>query len=219
MTPPSRLCRDRIKRVFPTRCAALRPQEMVALSDGVGCYGSRHESTNVGNGSRSKTVISDAVGDVAIGVPHDRESTFEPQIVKKRQRRLTDVERSSCADLPTNSRDSSLDDDRRSGESAHRHRRVGSRLAQELVEDRPPLTQVERYRRCSARGKARPLGLGAENMVTSCSVHVLVEAAAEAVLSEPAPSLGHPRCQKTASEAVQQRDRLGLGGVVSLRAA
>ena len=44
------------------------------------------------NGSRSKTVISDAAGEVVIGVPRDREGTFEPQIVKKRQRRLADVD-------------------------------------------------------------------------------------------------------------------------------
>src|SRR6476469_4810198 len=50
------------------------------------------ESPNVGNGSRSKTVISDADGEVVIDVPWDRESTFKPQIVKKRQRRLTDVD-------------------------------------------------------------------------------------------------------------------------------
>src|SRR5689334_768883 len=50
------------------------------------------ESTNVRNGSRSKTVVSDAAGEVEITVPRDRESTFEPQIVRKRQRRLTDVD-------------------------------------------------------------------------------------------------------------------------------
>lgn len=50
------------------------------------------ESTNVRNGTRSKTVISDAAGEVVIDVPRDRESTFEPQIVKKRQRRLSDVD-------------------------------------------------------------------------------------------------------------------------------
>src|ERR1044072_4171012 len=47
------------------------------------------ESTNVRNGTRSKTVVSDAAGEVQIEVPRDRASTFEPQIVKKRQRRLT----------------------------------------------------------------------------------------------------------------------------------
>jgi putative transposase len=50
------------------------------------------ESTNVRNGTRSKTVNSDAVGEVRIEVPRDRESAFEPQIVKKRQRRLADVD-------------------------------------------------------------------------------------------------------------------------------
>ena len=50
------------------------------------------ESTNIRNGTRSKTVLSDAVGEVAIEVPRDREGTFEPQIVKKRQRRLGDVD-------------------------------------------------------------------------------------------------------------------------------
>src|SRR5215213_5686866 len=50
------------------------------------------ESTNVRNGSRPKKVISDAVGEVTIEVPRDREGTFEPQIVKKRQRRLCGVD-------------------------------------------------------------------------------------------------------------------------------
>jgi putative transposase len=50
------------------------------------------ESTNVRNGSRPKTVISDAAGEVRVEVPRDRESTFEPQIVKKRQRRLAEVD-------------------------------------------------------------------------------------------------------------------------------
>jgi putative transposase len=50
------------------------------------------ESRNVRNGTRSKTVISDAAGEVRIEVPRDREGTFEPQIVKKRQRRLSDVD-------------------------------------------------------------------------------------------------------------------------------
>src|SRR4051794_17098162 len=50
------------------------------------------ESRNVRNGTRPKTVITDAVGEVEIEVPRDRESTFEPQIVKKRQRRLSDVD-------------------------------------------------------------------------------------------------------------------------------
>ena len=54
--------------------------------------GPGRESVNVRNGARSKTVISDAAGEVCIDVPRDRDGTFEPQIVKKRQRRLSDVD-------------------------------------------------------------------------------------------------------------------------------
>src|SRR3984885_6868281 len=43
---------------------------------------------NIRNGSRSKTVISGNSGPVEIDVPRDRAGTFEPQIVRKRQRRL-----------------------------------------------------------------------------------------------------------------------------------
>ncbi|HEY7274301.1 MAG TPA: IS256 family transposase [Actinoplanes sp.] len=50
------------------------------------------ESTNVRNGSRSKTVVSDAAGEVRIDVPRDRAGTFEPRIVRKRQRLLTEVD-------------------------------------------------------------------------------------------------------------------------------
>jgi putative transposase len=49
-------------------------------------------SVNVRNGSRVKTVVSDAVGDVEIAVPRDRDGSFEPRIVKKRQRRLGSVD-------------------------------------------------------------------------------------------------------------------------------
>ena len=54
--------------------------------------GQGRESTNVRNGARSKTVVSDAAGEVSIAVPRDREGTFEPHIVKKRQRRLREVD-------------------------------------------------------------------------------------------------------------------------------
>src|SRR5438045_981215 len=54
--------------------------------------GPGRQTANVRNGARAKTVISDAVGEVRVDVPRDRDGTFEPQIVKKRQRRLTDVD-------------------------------------------------------------------------------------------------------------------------------
>src|SRR5262245_49718753 len=47
---------------------------------------------NVRNGTRSKTVLTEASGHVAIDVPRDRAGTFEPQIVRKRQRRLSGVD-------------------------------------------------------------------------------------------------------------------------------
>jgi len=50
------------------------------------------ESGNVRNGTRSKTVLSEATGHVDIDVPRDRAGTFEPQIVRKRQRRLSGVD-------------------------------------------------------------------------------------------------------------------------------
>ncbi|NKY31454.1 IS256 family transposase [Nocardia gamkensis] len=46
---------------------------------------------NSRNGTRSKTVVTD-VGPVEIDVPRDRDASFEPQIVRKRQRRLNGVE-------------------------------------------------------------------------------------------------------------------------------
>ena len=47
---------------------------------------------NVRNGTRSKTVLTEASGHVDIEVPRDRAGTFEPQIVRKRQRRLSGVD-------------------------------------------------------------------------------------------------------------------------------
>ena len=46
---------------------------------------------NSRNGTRGKTVLTD-VGPVEVTVPRDRDGSFEPQIVKKHQRRLSGVE-------------------------------------------------------------------------------------------------------------------------------
>ena len=48
-------------------------------------------SGNSRNGTRAKTVLTD-IGPVEIEVPRDREGSFDPQIVAKRQRRLAGVE-------------------------------------------------------------------------------------------------------------------------------
>jgi putative transposase len=57
-----------------------------AKSDPAGRNGS-----NSRNGHRAKTVLTDT-GPVEISVPRDRDSSFEPKIVAKRQRRLTGVD-------------------------------------------------------------------------------------------------------------------------------
>ena len=47
---------------------------------------------NSRNGTRSKTVLTEAAGEVEVQVPRDRAGTFEPVVVRKRQRRLSDVD-------------------------------------------------------------------------------------------------------------------------------
>jgi transposase-like protein len=46
---------------------------------------------NSRNGSRPKSVLTD-IGPVEVAIPRDREGTFEPQIVRKRQRRLSGLD-------------------------------------------------------------------------------------------------------------------------------
>jgi len=47
---------------------------------------------NSRNGKRSKTLLTNSSGDVEVDMPRDRDGTFEPVIVRKRQRRLSDVD-------------------------------------------------------------------------------------------------------------------------------
>jgi putative transposase len=51
-----------------------------------------NQTGNVRNGTRAKTVLTQSTGQVQVEVPRDRDGTFEPQIVRKRQRRLTGVD-------------------------------------------------------------------------------------------------------------------------------
>jgi putative transposase len=57
--------------------------------------GHEHGDTPLGldmrNGTRTKTVLTE-IGPVEIEVPRDRDSSFEPQIVRKRQRRLDGID-------------------------------------------------------------------------------------------------------------------------------
>jgi transposase-like protein len=58
------------------------------------------ESANMPNGTRPKTVLTESTGQVEREVPGDRAGTFEPQIVRKRQRRLSGSMRSCCCCMP-----------------------------------------------------------------------------------------------------------------------
>ena len=51
----------------------------------------RYESDDYRNGYKPKMVNS-SYGQVGIEVPQDRKSTFEPQIVKKRQKDISDID-------------------------------------------------------------------------------------------------------------------------------
>jgi hypothetical protein len=51
-----------------------------------------NETGNVRSGTRPKTVLTEATGQAGIEVPRDRDGSFEPQIVRKRQRRLSGVD-------------------------------------------------------------------------------------------------------------------------------
>src|SRR3954471_4618624 len=55
---------------------------------------------NIRNGTRAKTVLTEASGHVEVEVPRDRAGTFEPQIVRKRQRRLNGSVRSFYPSMP-----------------------------------------------------------------------------------------------------------------------
>jgi hypothetical protein len=50
-----------------------------------------HHSGNSRNGTRVKTVLTE-IGPVQIEVPRDRDGSFEPRLVRKRQRRLSGVD-------------------------------------------------------------------------------------------------------------------------------
>jgi hypothetical protein len=69
----------------PQRCERNRDGEVGQAKRSGG------DSGNMRNGSRVKTVITD-VGPGEITVPRDRDGSFEPKIVRKRQRRLSGVD-------------------------------------------------------------------------------------------------------------------------------
>lgn len=58
----------------------------------------REAGSNSRNGTRTKTVTTE-VGPVEVDVPRDRDGTFKPKTVRKRQRRLVGVD-AKCAITP-----------------------------------------------------------------------------------------------------------------------
>jgi putative transposase len=65
------------------------------MSDHLGYDKHAVEGRNRGNsrnGTRAKTLLPDAAGEVGIDVPRDRDGTFAPKIVAKRQRRPSSVD-------------------------------------------------------------------------------------------------------------------------------
>ena len=87
LTGPDGLLKQLTKTVLET---ALNEEMTEHL--GYDKHGRRRGTGNVRNGTRSKTVLTEATGQVEIEVPRDRAGTFEPQIVRKRQRRLSGVD-------------------------------------------------------------------------------------------------------------------------------
>lgn len=55
------------------------------------CKSERSDSDDYRNGYKTKQVNS-SYGSMEIEVPQDRKSTFEPQIVKKRQKDISDID-------------------------------------------------------------------------------------------------------------------------------
>jgi len=89
LTGPDGLLKQFTKNVLET---ALNEEMTEHLGHEKNRVAEGRESTNVRNGTRPKTVLTHATGEVDLDVPRDRDGTFEPVIVKKRQRRLTEVD-------------------------------------------------------------------------------------------------------------------------------
>lgn len=103
LTGPSGLLKDLTKMVLEVSLEEEMTEHLghgkhespMRAGSGVGESGgelSEERVRNVRNGSRTKTVLTDNVGKVAIQVPRDRAGTFEPVIVPKHARKLGSVE-------------------------------------------------------------------------------------------------------------------------------
>lgn len=81
-----------LKTITATVLQAALEEEMTEHLGHEKHHGPDGGAGNVRNGTRPKTVLTDAAGEVVLEVSRDRSGTFEPVIVKKRQRRLNDVD-------------------------------------------------------------------------------------------------------------------------------
>src|SRR6201996_5706993 len=81
LTGPDGLLKQLTKTVLETALDQELPESLGHEKTGQPVAGT------VRNGTRPKTVLTESTGEVGIEVPRDRQGTFEPQIVKKRQRR------------------------------------------------------------------------------------------------------------------------------------
>jgi putative transposase len=89
LTGPDGLLKQFTKNVLET---ALNEEMTEHLGHEKNRASEGRDSTNVRNGTRPKTVLTHATGQVDLEVPRDRDGTFEPVIVRKRQRRLGEVD-------------------------------------------------------------------------------------------------------------------------------
>jgi putative transposase len=89
LTGPDGLLNQFTKTVLET---ALNEEMTAHLGHEKNRVPGERDSVNVRNGTRTKTVLTHATGQVQLEVPRDREGTFEPVIVRKRQRRLGEVD-------------------------------------------------------------------------------------------------------------------------------
>ncbi len=89
LTGPDGLLKQFTKTVLET---ALNEEMTAHLGHEKNRAPGERDSANVRNGTRTKTVLTHATGQVQLEVPRDREGTFEPVIVRKRQRRLGEVD-------------------------------------------------------------------------------------------------------------------------------
>jgi putative transposase len=89
LTGPDGLLKQFTKNVLET---ALNEEMTEHLGHEKNRASGDRDSANVRNGTRPKTVLTHATGQVELEIPRDREGTFEPVIVRKRQRRLGEVD-------------------------------------------------------------------------------------------------------------------------------